>query len=350
MRRTVIVTGGCGFIGSHFVRSVYTKRQDWRVVNLDKLTYAGNPANVADVPVGQRYRFVRGDICDTPLLDELIEEERPWAIVNFAAESHVDRSILDSFPFLRTNIIGVQVLLEAARRHGVQRFVQISTDEVYGDLVAPATADEKAPLHPSSPYAASKAAADHLCLSYRRTYGTPVVIVRSANNYGPFQHPEKLIPLVIRNAMRGKAIPVYGDGSQVRDWLYVTDNCAAILRVLERGQDGAVYNVGAGNNRSNAETVYTLCELVAALTGRSPEAIRGLVEFVPDRPGHDRRYALDATRARDELEWIPEVSLREGLLTTVRWYLTHPEWLEAVTAHDYGDYYRAVYDRRWANR
>lgn len=350
MRRVVIVTGGCGFIGSHFVRTLHVERPSWHVINLDKLTYAGNVANVADVPLGDHYRFVTGDICDAPFLDELIGEARPWAVVNFAAESHVDRSILDSSPFLRTNVLGVQVLLDAVRRHRVQRFVQISTDEVYGDLDAPAAADEEAPLRPSSPYAASKAAADHLCLSYGRTYGTPVMIVRSANNYGPFQYPEKLVPLVIRNAVKGETIPVYGDGGQVRDWLHVADNCAAILRVLEHGEHGGVYNVGADNNRSNLQTVQMLCELIAAETGQSSETIRALVRFVPDRPGHDRRYALDTKRVRTQLGWAPQVDPDEGLLATVRWYLAHPAWLESATTGGYRDYYIAVYHRGWATR
>lgn len=346
--RPILITGGCGFIGSHFVRLLHTTRPRWRVVNLDKLTYAGNPDNLADISEGDGYRFVQGDIADADLVDRLIREERPGAMVNYAAESHVDRSILDPAPFLQTNVVGLQVLLQAVRRHGVERFVQISTDEVYGDVDGLAPPPEDAPLRPSSPYAASKAAADLLVLAYRRTYGAPVLIVRSANNYGPYQFPEKLIPLMIRNVMAGEPLPVYGDGGQVRDWLYVDDNCDAILRVLERGQAGAVYNVGTGEHRPNMDVVRATCHLVAEEAHLDLQSILARIQSVPDRPGHDRRYALNAAKIRSELGWTPRTSFEEGLRRTVRWYLDHGDWIRRATSKDYQAYYDAVYRRLWS--
>jgi dTDP-glucose 4,6-dehydratase len=343
--KTVLVTGGCGFIGSNFVRLLHAEAQ-YRVINFDKLTYAGNLENVADL-AGAHYRFFRGDICDRPAIDRLLEEEKPWAIVNFAAESHVDRSILDAAPFVSANIAGVQVLLEAIRKHPVGRFVHVSTDEVYGDREGQERAVEESPLLPSSPYAATKAAADLLCLSYRRTYGAPVIITRSSNNYGPYQFPEKLIPLLIRNALNNLDFPVYGDGKQTRDWLYVADNCRGIRDVLERGQIGRVYNLGTGEERTNLEVVESICVVIAERTGLDLRSLMKRVRSVTDRPGHDRRYAIDTSRLRAEIGWEPREVFATGLKNTVDWYLGHEQWIRRVTTGEYRAYYDSVYNRAW---
>jgi dTDP-glucose 4,6-dehydratase len=343
---SILVTGGCGFIGSHFVRSLGAKGK-YRIINLDKLTYAGNLENLADVE-NSNYRFVQGDIGDPDLVCRIMQEERPCALVNFAAESHVDRSILDSLPFLQTNITGVQVLLDASRKYSVQRFLQISTDEVYGDNEGQEPSSEQSALAPSSPYAASKAAADLLCLAYRRTYGLPILITRSSNNYGPCQFPEKLIPLMIRNALSGEALPVYGDGLQRRDWLYVEDNARAIVQAVETGAVGSVYNIGAAEERTNLEVVQLLCRFVAEASHGDPDALLSRIRFVTDRPGHDRRYALKSDKARQELGWAPQFSLETGLRRTIRWYLDHQEWVKRVTSGEYRNYYQAVYTRGWA--
>ncbi len=345
--KTILVTGGCGFIGSHFVR-LLLRRTAWRVVNLDTLTYAGNLENLEDVEEGTRYRFVKGDIADRALVDALFQEENPSAVVNFAAESHVDRSILDASPFLQTNVIGSQVLMEKCRYHSVERFVQVSTDEVYGDADGKEPFSEGSPLIPSSPYAASKAAADLLCLAYRRTYGLPILIVRSSNNYGPYQFPEKLIPLMIRNALNGEELPVYGDGLQRREWLYVEDNCGAILTVLERGTPSSVYNVGAAEEHTNLEIVHAICRLVADEAGLDQDRLLKRLRFVPDRPGHDRRYALKTQMICEELGWSPVVPLETGLRQTVRWYLEHQDWVNRVISGEYRKYYDAVYVHAWS--
>lgn len=356
---TVLVTGGAGFIGSNFVRLLRRERPAWRVVNLDRLTYAGNLENLAGVEEGPAYRFVRGDVADREAVDRLFGEEGFDAVVHFAAESHVDRSILDPSPFLDTNVKGTQVLLEAARAAwlgpgggrggdgpraepggGPRRvFLQVSTDEVYGSLGPddpPFT--EASPLAPRSPYAASKAAADLLCRAYHETYGLPVAITRCGNNFGPYQFPEKLIPLFVVNALEGKPLPLYGDGRNVRDWIHVEDHGTAILRVLEAGRPGEVYNVGAGNERTNLE----ITRAILALLGR-PES---LVRFVADRPGHDRRYALSARKLRTELGWAPRYSFEEGLAATVRWYVENRPWWERVRSGDYRRYYKAQYGAR----
>lgn len=347
--RTVLVTGGCGFIGSHFIR-LLLHRESWRVVNLDKLTYAGDPERLKGFGDDVRYRLVRGDIADRVTLEELFRAERPWAVVNFAAESHVDRSILDSSHFLHTNVIGMQSLLEASRTNNVERFVQVSTDEVYGDAEGKARFSEESPPRPSSPYAASKAAGDLLSLAYIRTYGMPVLIVRSSNNYGPFQFPEKLVPLMVRNALLDKDLPVYGDGNQQRDWLYVEDNCEALLLVLERGQIGSIYNVGARDERANINVVRAICHLLAEETGRQAEEFLSRIRSVEDRPGHDRRYALDSGRIRRELNWYPQVIFEDGLRRTVRWYLQNVRWLErVVSSEEYRAYEEAVYGRSWGS-
>jgi dTDP-glucose 4,6-dehydratase len=350
MQHTVVVTGGCGFIGGHFLRLLRAAHPDWRVVNLDKLTYAGNLDNLTDFSESGHYRFVHGDIADADLIARLVREEQPWGIVNFAAESHVDRSILDPSPFLHTNVVGVHVLLDVVRRGAVERFVQISTDEVYGDVQTRRPPDEEAALRPSSPYAASKGAADLLALSYHRTYGVPILIARSANNYGPHQFPEKLIPLMIRNALAGEILPVYGDGAQVRDWLYVADNCAAILQVLEHGRLGAIYNVEAGEHRPNIEVVRAICHLVAEEAHLDVQTMLDRIQFVPDRPGHDRRYVMESGRIRTELGWTPATRFQDGLRTTIRWYLEHQEWTQRVTSGDYRAYYEAVYRRNWGSQ
>jgi len=344
--KTVLVTGGCGFIGSHFVR-LLLQRTAYRVVNLDKLTYAGNLENLAGVEEGERYRFVKGDICSRTTVDQLFQEERPWAVVNFAAESHVDRSILDATPFLQTNVIGVQILLDGSRSHDVERFVQISTDEVYGDADGKEPFPEESLLMPSSPYAASKAAGELLCPAYQRTYGLPILIVRSTNNYGPVQFPEKLVPLMIRNALGGKDLPIYGDGLQHRDWLYVVDNCRAILTVLQQGNPGSIYNIGAGEEPTNLELVHTICRLLAEEAKMDLDTILKHLEFVPDRPGHDRRYALNTENIRQDLAWVPEVSFEIGLRKTIRWYLGHRDWMDRVISGEYQRYYDAVYSRAW---
>ena len=344
--KTVLVTGGCGFIGSHFVRLLLGQGR-WRVVNVDLLTYAGHLENLPGVQDGPAYRFVRGDIADASQIDALFRDERPWAAVNFAAESHVDRSILDAGPFLRTNVGGVHALLEAVRRHRTERFVQISSDEVYGDADGRPASDEAAPLRPSSPYAASKAAADLLCLAFARTYGTPVVIARSANNFGPFQYPEKLIPVLCRNALGGQTLPVYGDGLQRRDWLYVEDNVSALFAILERGRPGAVYNVATGEERTNLDVVRSVCDALARRTGTPVEAFLQQIRHVPDRPGHDRRYALATARIRDELGWRPRVTFEDALRRTLDWYVDHQEWVAQVTSGEDRAYYDAVYTRRW---
>ena len=345
---TVLVTGGCGFIGSNFVRLLNTET-DWRVINLDKLTYAGNLENVAGID-GQRNRFVRGDICDRALVEEILQTEKPSVIVNFAAESHVDRSILDAMPFVQTNIAGVQSLLDAIRKSSVERFLQISTDEVYGDKEGKEPATEDSPVCPSSPYAATKAAADLLCSAYRRTYGLPILVTRSSNNYGPYQFPEKLIPLLIRNGLSGLEFPIYGDGRQVRDWLFVEDNCRAILTVLQKGQLGSIYNIGTAEERTNCDVVESICAAIADRKGIDLTSLQRRIRFVTDRPGHDRRYAIDASKIRAETGWRPGIVFSAALNQTVDWYLNHAEWASRVTSGEYRNYYDSVYSRDWARR
>mgnify|MGYP003575123789 CR=1 FL=1 len=343
--KTLLITGGCGFIGSNFVR-LLSARPEWRIVNLDMLTYAGNLANV-EAMVGAAYRFVRGDICDRKLVERILREEKPWAIVNFAAESHVDRSILDPSSFLPTNIGGVQALLEAIRTYPVERFVHISTDEVYGDNENKDLSSEESSLVPSSPYSATKAAADLLCMAYRRTYGLPVLVTRSSNNYGPNQFPEKLIPLLIRNALNETELPIYGDGKQIRDWLYVEDNCRAILGVLEQGQVGSIYNIGTGEERNNLSVVELICAVVAERTNRDLATLKKRICHVGDRPGHDRRYARETAKVRGETGWKPQMDFPTGLKRTVDWYLNHSDWIAQVTSGEYRNYYDTVYLRSW---
>src|SRR5664280_3402476 len=326
----ILVTGGAGFIGSAFVRMAMGET-DLRVVNLDKLTYAGNLENLADVDGNARYRFVQGDICDAELVGALVAEERPDAIVHFAAESHVDRSILSPEPVVRTNYNGTFTLLEAARLHHIARFVHVSTDEVYGSLAEPLEATEEYPLNPSSPYSASKAASDLLARSYFVTFGLPVVITRASNNYGPYQFPEKLIPLMIANAMEDRPLPVYGDGLQVRDWLYVDDHCRGILAALRKGRDGEIYNIGGNRSLPNLEVVRQ----VLALTGK-PET---LIQYVTDRLGHDRRYALTSDKLTRETGWRPERDFETGLAGAIEWYRANPASVARVRSGAYRAYY-----------
>ena len=330
----ILVTGGCGFIGSNFVHYLLRTRQDATIVNLDKLTYAGNVHNLADVAADPRYTFVQGDICDEDLVSGLVSKGVD-AIVNFAAETHVDRSIKDCRPFTRTNVIGTQTLLNAAWRHGVDRYVQISTDEVYGSLGPSGTFAESSPVKPNNPYAASKAGADMLVRAFHKTHGLHTLITRCTNNYGPFQFPEKAIPVWIGNALEDKPVPVFGDGRHVRDWLFVEDHCSAIVAVMENGQPGKIYNVGGGNEMPNID----LARLILTELGK-PET---LIDLVPDRPGHDRRYALDATRLRTDLGWRPRVMMDDGIPRTVRWYREHQDWLAKYRA-----YYRKLYHDKQA--
>jgi dTDP-glucose 4,6-dehydratase len=327
------VTGGAGFIGSAFVRmllgSPTIAQQASLVVNFDKLTYAGNLENLAPVADDKRYRFVHGDICDAALVNQAITETHPDVIVNFAAESHVDRSILSPAPVFETNLRGTFTLLEAARTHKTPRFLHVSTDEVYGSIPAPHDADEDYPLRASSPYSASKAGSDLLALSYFVTYGMPVMVTRASNNYGPYQFPEKLIPLMILNALEGRPLPIYGDGGNIRDWLHVDDHCAGLLLVLAKGRVGEKYNVGGGNERTNLQVVDALCNVLDRLRPQS-KSCQTLKTFVPDRPGHDRRYAIDAAKIRRELGWAPAHAFEDGLLETVRWYLDHRDWCEGI--------------------
>ena len=333
----LLVTGGAGFIGSNFVRYILQEHPDWVVANLDGLTYAGNLENLKDIEGNPRYSFVKGDIANRELVDRLLGDGFD-AIINFAAESHVDRSIMDSSLFIETNIKGTQVLLEGARQHGVRRFLQVSTDEVYGSLGSEGEFSEESPLLPNSPYAASKAAADFLCRAYYRTFNLPVVITRSSNNFGPYQFPEKLIPLIITNALEGKTIPVYGDGLNVRDWLYVEDHCRALALVLEQGKTGEVYNIGGGRELSNLELVKVILEKLG-----KPSS---LIKFVSDRPGHDRRYALDWSKLKGDLGWEPANSFDEAIDQTVSWYLKSKDWWQRIKAGDYLEYYQKQYGDR----
>jgi dTDP-glucose 4,6-dehydratase len=332
----ILVTGGCGFIGSNFIRHMLATT-DYRITNLDLLTYAGNLENLKDIESKANYRFVRGDIADFSDLEKAFTSDID-AVVNFAAESHVDRSILDAQAFVRTNITGTYCLLEAARAKGIKRFLQVSTDEVYGSLGPTGRFTEATPLSPRSPYSASKASADLLALSYFHTFGMPVVITRCSNNYGPYQFPEKLIPLLITNTVEGRPLPVYGDGLNVRDWIHVIDHCRGIALVLEKGRDGEVYNIGGENERTNIEIV----KLVLKILNR-PES---MIAYVKDRPGHDRRYAIDATKAKRELGFTLSVPFDRGMTETVQWYLDNRSWWERIKTGEYMNYYETWYGKR----
>jgi dTDP-glucose 4,6-dehydratase len=339
MKRTCIVTGGAGFIGSNFVQLLAAERGDWRIVNLDALTYAGNLENLVEVEKHENYEFVHGDITVRADVERAFDvasaAKGPIVVVHFAAESHVDRSIQSGLPFVQTNVGGTQVLLDVARARGVERFVHVSTDEVYGSLGSTGYFTEETPLAPNSPYSASKAASDFLVRAAFHTHGFPGIITRCSNNYGPYQFPEKLIPLMIANADEGKPLPVYGDGMNVRDWLYVVDHCEAILRVLERGRAGEVYNIGGHNEYPNIAIVRGILREL----GR-PET---LIQYVKDRPGHDRRYAIDASKIERELGWRPRFEFERALPLTIAWYKSHPDWLQRVRNGAYRDYYARQY-------
>ena len=356
MSDTIIVTGGAGFIGSNFILQ-WLAHESARVVNLDNLTYAGNPANLASISAHPRYEFVRGDINDRGLVADLFRRVQPRAIVHFAAESHVDRSILGPEEFVRTNIHGTFSMLEEAKAYCNAlpaaekphfRFLHVSTDEVYGSLgVDDPAFCETTPYAPNSPYAASKAASDHLVRAYFHTYGLPTLTTNCSNNYGPFQFPEKLIPLMIHNALHGKALPVYGDGKNVRDWLYVGDHCSAIRCVLHNGRPGETYNIGGRSERCNIDVVNAICSVLDELRPGSPHKPHaGLITYVTDRPGHDRRYAIDSSRIHRELGWQPQVTFEAGIRDTIAWYLDHQDWVAGVTSGSYRDWIETQYAKR----
>lgn len=338
---TIIVTGGAGFIGSNFIFYLLNKYPDDRVVCLDKLTYAGNLTTLESVMTKPNFRFVKLDICDRAGVYQLFEEEKPDIIVNFAAESHVDRSIEDPEVFLDTNIKGTAILMDACRKYGIQRYHQVSTDEVYGDLPLDRPDlffTEETPIHTSSPYSSSKAAADLLVMAYHRTYDLPVSISRCSNNYGPYHFPEKLIPLMIVNALANKPLPVYGKGQNVRDWLYVEDHCKAIDLIVHKGREGEVYNIGGHNEMRNIDIVKLICKYLG-----KPES---LITYVTDRKGHDMRYAIDPTKIHNELGWLPETKFEDGLKKTIDWYLNNRQWWSAIISGEYQSYYEKMYGNR----
>ena len=335
---TIIVTGGAGFIGSNFVFHMLQAHPDYRIVCLDKLTYAGNLSTLEPVLQQDNFRFVKADICDRQAVDKLFQEEKPDIVVNFAAESHVDRSIENPGIFLETNIMGTAVLMDACRKYGIQRYHQVSTDEVYGDLPLDRPDlffTEETPLHTSSPYSSSKASADLLVMAYYRTYGLPVTISRCSNNYGPYHFPEKLIPLMIANALADKPLPVYGNGENVRDWLYVEDHCRAIDLIINAGKVGEVYNVGGHNEKRNIDIVRIICQELG-----KPES---LIVHVEDRKGHDRRYAIDPAKIHRELGWLPETKFEDGIKKTIKWYLEHKKWWQDIINGEYQEYYAKMY-------
>ena len=338
MKKTVIVTGGAGFIGSNFVFHMLAKYPEYRIICLDKLTYAGNLSTLKSVINNPNFRFVKDDICDREAVYKLFEEEKPDIVVNFAAESHVDRSIENPGVFLETNIMGTATLMDACRKYGIERYHQVSTDEVYGDLPLDRPDlffTEETPIHTSSPYSSSKASADLLVQAYNRTYGLPVTISRCSNNYGPYHFPEKLIPLMIANALADKPLPVYGEGLNVRDWLYVEDHCKAIDLIIHKGRVGEVYNIGGHNEKTNIYIVKKLLELLG-----KPES---LITYVTDRKGHDLRYAIDPTKIHTELGWLPETKFDDGIAKTVNWYLENQEWWKNIISGEYQDYYEKMY-------
>jgi len=332
----LLITGGAGFIGSNFIHHILSEHPDWEITNLDKLTYAGNLENLRDVENNPGYHFIKGDIIDRQLINNLFQDNID-VIVNFAAESHVDRSILDASPFIETNVKGTQVLLEGAHQYKVGKFIQVSTDEVYGSIEI-GKFTEQSPLSPNSPYAASKTAADLLCHAYWKTYQLPVIITRCSNNLGPFQFPEKLIPLAITNALENKPIPIYGDGLNIRDWIYVADHCRALDLAIQKGESGEIYNIAADQEKTNLELIHQLLNIMG-----KPQS---LITFVADRPGHDRRYALDASKITKELGWKPLYSFEQALTTTINWYLNHESWWRQIKSGEYAKYYQRMYSHR----
>lgn len=337
--RTLLVTGGAGFIGSNYIRTILTERDDIEIINVDKLTYAGNLENLTEIESKKNYTFIKGDITNNELIEYIFTKYKIDEVVNFAAESHVDRSILGSEVFYRTNVMGTNVLLEASRRHEVKKYLQISTDEVYGSLGETGLFTESTPLSPNSPYSSSKAGADMMAMAFYHTYDMPIVITRCSNNYGSYQFPEKLIPLMIINALHDKKLPVYGDGKNVRDWIYVIDHNKAIQLVLDKGVPGQVYNIGAENEMQNIQII----KLILGFLGKS----ENLIEFVKDRLGHDRRYAIDATKIKTELGWKPEFSFEQAIVKTVEWYLNNKSWWERIIAGTYRDYYKNLYGKKY---
>ncbi|MFZ4618993.1 MAG: dTDP-glucose 4,6-dehydratase [Bacteroidota bacterium] len=336
--KNILVTGGAGFIGSNFVHFMLNKYPGYRIINFDTLTYAGNLENLSAIEKHPNYTFVKGDICDRAAVLKAFRDHAIDSVVHFAAESHVDRSITGPAIFVHTNVVGTQVLLDAAREVGIEKFLHVSTDEVYGSLGATGYFTEETPLHPNSPYSASKASSDMLVLAYQHTFGFPGVVTRCSNNYGPFQFPEKLIPLLIANAVNDRPIPVYGDGSNVRDWLYVEDHCSALDVVLHNGKIGDVYNIGGHNEWKNIDIV----KLVLKEIGK-PES---LITYVKDRPGHDKRYAIDAAKIKDELGWVPSYQFESGIKKTIQWYLQNKQWWERIISGDYKKYYESQYSDR----
>ncbi len=338
---TYLVTGGAGFIGANFIYYMLQKHPESRIVCVDKLTYAGNLSTLKEALENPRFRFVKADICDRAAIDTLFSEEHPEVVVNFPAESHVDRSIENPGVFLETNIMGTAVMMDTCRKYGVQRFHQVSTDEVYGDLPLDRPDlffTEATPIHTSSPYSSSKASADLLAMAYHRTYGLPVTISRCSNNYGPYQFPEKLIPLMIANALNDKALPVYGEGLNVRDWLYVEDHCKAIDLILQQGREGEVYNIGGHNEMRNIDIVKLICKALD-----KPES---LITYVTDRKGHDLRYAIDPAKIHSELGWLPETMFADGIQKTIDWYLSHRDWWGEIISGEYQNYYERMYTKR----
>jgi len=350
MQRTILITGGSGFIGSHVVRRFVNRYQDDLILNLDALTYAGNPENLRDVEAAHNYRFIKGDITDDACVNAIFGDFNIDAVIHLAAESHVDRSIMDPMSFIRTNVLGTGVLLNAARTHwkdlSGKRFYHVSTDEVYGSLGDSGLFTEETPYDPRSPYSASKASSDHLVRAYHHTYSLPVVISNCSNNYGSHQFPEKLIPLMINNILHRKPLPVYGQGLNVRDWLWVEDHASAIDTVFHAGKDGETYNIGGFNEWRNIDLVHLLCSIMDRKLARQPGDSASLITYVKDRAGHDQRYAIDATRIERELGWKPSLQFEEGLEKTVDWYLANLEWVEHITSGSYLDYYRDQYVTR----
>lgn len=347
-KRTILITGGAGFIGSHLVRRMVKNYPNYRIVNLDKLTYAGNLANLTDIENYKNYQFVKGDVTDEKFIQKLFQQHQFDGVIHLAAESHVDRSISSPMEFIMTNIVGTVNLLNAAKSiwqedYSDKLFYQVSTDEVYGSLGATGLFREDTSYDPRSPYSASKASADHLVRAYFHTYGMPIVISNCSNNYGPYQFPEKLLPLMINNIKHHKALPIYGNGMFTRDWLWVEDHAAAIDLVYHRGRNGQTYNIGGNNEWTNIDLVHQLCKVMDTLLERPEGTSKELITFVKDRPGHDKRYAIDATKIKEELGWEPTVQIEEGLMRTAQWYLANAEWMEKITSGDYRAYYEEQY-------
>ncbi len=333
--KTLLITGGAGFIGSNFIKLLIETR-NYQIINYDLLTYSGNVENLKEVENHPNYKFYQGDICDFNKLDEIIKNEQVDGIINFAAESHVDKSILDATPFVNSNIQGVLNLMNVARKNNIQRFLQISTDEVYGSADNGITFSEADNLLPNSPYSASKASADLMVRAFVQTYNFPAIITRSSNNYGPYQYPEKFIPLIISNTIKGKKIPLYGDGMNIRDWIYVKDNCSAVLDVFEKGRIGEIYNIAGNNEKTNIEIIHTILELM--------NADKNLIEFVKDRPAHDRRYSINSDKLESEIGWMPKYSFEKGIQNTIDWYFNNPNWLENVIKRtNFKEYYQTQY-------